>query len=56
MKEMLDFVYDLTFYLYNQLSANLKLKMFENLFHTLKPVSDYNESSLEVIIRIVLTI
>ena len=43
-------------FIYTIISANLKLEMFENLFHTLKPVSDYNESSLEVIIRIVLTI
>ena len=31
---MLDFVYDLTFYLYNHLSANLKLEMSENFSYT----------------------
>ena len=49
MKEMLAFLYDLVFDLYKHLSSNLKLEMFENLFHSLNPVFDYNVSSFKVI-------
>ena len=49
MKEMLDFLFDLAFDLYKHLSSNLKLEIFENLFHTLKSASDHKVSSLKVL-------
>ena len=49
MKEMLDFLFDLAFNLYKHLSSNLKLEIFENLFHTLKSASDHKVSSLKVL-------
>ena len=49
MKEILDFLYVLALDLYIYLSLNLKIEMFENLFDNLKPMCDYNVSSLKIV-------